>query len=88
MNAGQFEAPALESFPGSGGVVVLFPESVGNKQDLRHIPGPEELADDVSSVLQVPGNIVITSSEREREISNQPGGVEGRVGEEQEVSHL
>ena len=34
MNAGQFEAPALESFPSSGSVFILFPESVRNKQDL------------------------------------------------------
>ena len=64
MNAGQFEAPALESFPRSGRVVILLPQSVRHKQDLGHVPGAEKVADGVSGVLQVPGNIIRTSNER------------------------
>ena len=76
MNARQFEAPAGESFPSSGRVFILLPESVGNKQDLGHISGAEELADGVSSVLQVPGGTLLEHHphrERERSDTNPVG---------------
>ena len=65
MDAGQFEAPALKSLPSGGRVLILLPQSVGNKQNLRDVSGPEKLADGVSSILQVPGNTSSTSSSRE-----------------------
>ena len=31
----------------------LLPEGVRHEEDLGHIPGPQKVADDVSSVLQI-----------------------------------
>ena len=74
MDAGQFEAPPLESFPSRGGVFILFPESVRNKQDLRHIPGAEKLADGVGRVLQIPENIVRMTAENSEIFDTNPVG--------------
>ena len=74
VDAGQLEAPASEGFPRGGGVLILLPQSVGNKQDLGDLPGAQKLADGVGSVLQVPGNIRSTSSgERGRDLTNPVG---------------
>ena len=74
MDAGQFEAPPLESFPSRGGVFILFPESVRNKQDLRHIPGAEKLADGVGRVLQISENIVRMTAENSEIFDTNPVG--------------